>query len=100
MILVEEIESIDLSVDVTLTQVYKGTSIPIKITRKIIYKNIIKTETETIYIDIIQGSDNNEIIIIENKGHMINGKKGSIKVCLNLINDTNFSRKGIRYLFS
>ncbi len=43
LVFVEEVESIDLSVDVTLSQVYKGTSIPITITRKIINKNIIKT---------------------------------------------------------
>lgn len=99
LVFVEEVESIDLSVDVTLSQVYKGTSIPITITRKIINNNIIKTETETIYINIIQGSDNNEIIIIENKGHIINNKKGNIKVILNLINDTDFIRKGLDLYF-
>ena len=99
LVLIEEIESIDLSVDVTLSQVYKGTSIPVEISRNINNKNIIKTETETIYIDIIQGSDNNEIIIIEDKGHCINNKKGCIKISLNLINDTNFIRKGLDLYF-
>ena len=99
LVVIDEIESINISVNVTLTQVYKGTSVPIEVTRTINNNNIIKTETETIYIDIIQGSDNNEIIIIEDKGHIKNNKKGSIRVTLNLINDTNFIRKGLDLYF-
>lgn len=99
LIVIDEIESIDISVNVTLTQAYKGTSVPIEITRTINNNNIIKTEIETIYIDIIQGSDNNEIIIIENKGHIKNNKKGSIKITLHLINDTDFIRKGLDLYF-
>lgn len=99
LVVIDEIESINISVNVTLTQAYKGTSVPIEVTRTINNNNTIKTEIETIYIDIIQGSDNNEIIIIEDKGHIKNNKKGSIRVTLNLINDTNFIRKGLDLYF-
>ena len=34
-------------------------------------ENIKKTEKETIYIDIPQGSDNNEIIILRNQGILL-----------------------------
>ena len=53
---------------------------PIKITRNITKQNHSIEEIETIYISIFSGIDTNEIIIVKNKGNIINDNQGDIKV--------------------
>ena len=84
---------------ITLQQSYNGYKYPLDIERWIMEGNIKKTERETIYIDIPQGADNNEIIILKNTGNVINdGNKGDIKVFINITNDTIFKRDGIDFI--
>lgn len=86
--------------NITLEQAYTGTIIPVQITRFISNNNKIINENETIYIDIIQGSDNNEIIILNNKGNIVNNKTGLIKIILNVINTTEFDRNGLDLFYN
>lgn len=80
---------------ITLQHAYFGTSIPIYYTRNIVENNNPTTEKETLYIDIEQGTDSNEIIIIKQKGNIINGLHGDIKIIINIDNSTSFIRNGL-----
>ena len=69
---------------------------PIEITRWIIENDIKREETETIYIPIPCGVDNNEIIILREKGNVLSeNNKGDIKVFIKIHNDTDFTRNGL-----
>ena len=58
-------------------------------------------ETETIYIDIKSGIDNNEMIIIRDKGHVIHDNlRGDVKIFVTINDDlqskyTPFKRNGL-----
>ena len=80
---------------ITMHNAYFGTSIPIYYTRNIFENNNTTTEQETLYIDIEQGIDSNEIIIIKQKGNIINTKQGDIKIIITINNTTPFTRKGL-----
>lgn len=86
-------------VEITYTQSYNGCSIPISINRKIIHNNFINEENETIYINIPKGIDNNEIIILKNKGNNINNNYSNIKITIKLLEDNNFKREGLDIYF-
>jgi DnaJ-class molecular chaperone len=86
-------------VEITYTQAYNGCSIPISINRKIIHNNFINEENETLYINIPKGIDNNEIIILKNKGNNINNNYSNIKITIKLLEDNNFKREGLDIYF-
>lgn len=89
------------SIEISLQEAYTGKSQPLEIERSIIDENNMKTiEKETIYITIPNGIDNNELIILREKGHQqmySNNRelKGDIKVSIKIKNDTKFVRKGL-----
>jgi DnaJ-class molecular chaperone len=81
---------------ITLSKSYTGYNMPIEITRWILENNVKREETETIYLPIPCGIDNNEIIILREKGNVLNdNNKGDIKVFIKIQNDTDFIRNGL-----
>lgn len=81
---------------ITLSKAYNGYNMPIEITRWIVENDIKREETETIYIPIPRGVDNNEIIILRDKGNILaENNKGDIKVFIKIQNDTEFNRNGL-----
>jgi DnaJ-class molecular chaperone len=81
---------------ITLGKAFTGYNMPIEITRWIIENDVKREETETIYIPIPCGVDNNEIIILREKGNILSEtNKGDIKVFIKIINDTEFTRNGL-----
>ena len=81
---------------ITLSKAFNGYNMPIEITRWIIENEIKREETETIYIPIPCGVDNNEIIILRDKGNILSeNNKGDIKVFIKIQNDTDFNRNGL-----
>jgi DnaJ family protein B protein 4 len=81
---------------ITLSKAYTGYNMPIEITRWILENNVKREETETIYLPIPAGIDNNEIIILREKGNMLSEtNKGDIKVFIKIQNDTEFQRNGL-----
>lgn len=81
---------------ITLSKAFTGYNMPIEITRWIIENEIKREETETIYIPIPCGVDNNEIIILRDKGNILSeNNKGDIKVFIKIQNDTDFNRNGL-----
>jgi DnaJ-class molecular chaperone len=81
---------------ITLSKAYTGYNMPIEITRWIVENDLKREETETIYIPIPAGVDNNEIIILREKGNILaENNKGDIKVFIKIQNDTDFIRNGL-----
>jgi len=76
--------------------VLSGGKIPVEIERFIIESGHKIVETETIYVDIPKGIDDNEIIILRDKGN-VNSEdcKGDIKLFVKINNETNFERRGL-----
>jgi DnaJ family protein A protein 2 len=92
-------EPIIKNVEINISQVLSGTTIPIDIERWITEKNIKVFEKETLYITIPKGIDDNELILIENKGNIINENcKGDVKVFIKIINNSEFERNGLDLL--
>tara|TARA_B100001540_G_scaffold311894_2_gene332089 strand:- start:293 stop:712 length:420 start_codon:yes stop_codon:yes gene_type:complete len=57
-------------------------------------------EKEKIYVNIKKGVDSGEIIIIRNKGNVINETlKGDIKLFIKVENKSNFKREGVNLNF-
>jgi DnaJ-class molecular chaperone len=84
------------NLEITLTKAYVGCTLPLEITRWVIENGIKREETETIYINIPKGVDNNELIILRDKGHIMNDSiKGDIKIFISIKNDTEFIRNGL-----
>lgn len=87
------------SITITLLDAYKGCKIPLSINRYIIENNTKINQKETIYIDIPEGIDDNEIITLKEKGNKINGQKGDVEVKVIINNYTLFERNGIDLIY-
>jgi DnaJ-class molecular chaperone len=85
-----------LSIIINITQVLTGASIPVEIERWIIENGIKVYEKETIYVTIPQGIDDNEMLILRDKGHVLNDNiKGDVKINVKINNDSAFKRLGL-----
>ena len=81
---------------ISLNKAYTGFNMPIEITRWIVENDVKREETETVYLPIPKGVDNNEIIIMREKGNILSeNNKGDIKVFIKIQNDTEFVRNGL-----
>ena len=62
--------------------------------------NTKREEEETLYIQIPKGADNNEIIVLREKGNSINASiKSDVKVFIKVNNDTPLTRNGLDLTF-
>ena len=92
------LENIIKNVEITYEQAFTGTTIPINISRKIITQNREKIENETIYVDIPEGIDNDEIILLNNKGNIHNDKCSDIKIIIMLKPHDLYKRDGLNII--
>lgn len=84
------------NITISITQAFNGCKIPITIERWITSQQIRKHEEETLYISIPKGIDNNEIIVVREKGNVINDTlKGDVKIFIKVNNNTNLIRHGL-----
>jgi len=87
-------------VEITLEQAYKGEQVVVNIERWIFEENMRKIENETIYVPIFKGIDNQEIIILKDKGNILaNNIKGDVKIIINILNNTIFKREGLNLIY-
>ena len=93
------LSNIETTIDITFENSYFGKSIPLQINRNIFKNNVISNETETLYIEIPIGIDNNEIININNKGNIYNDSQSDIKIKINLIFHPLFTRNGLDIIY-
>lgn len=84
------------TISINMEQVLSGASIPLEVERWIMENGIKVHEKETIYVTVPQGIDDNEIIILRDKGNVINEQaKGDVKVFVKIENTTDFKRVGL-----
>ena len=84
------------TITINMEQVLSGASIPLEIERWIMENGLKVHEKETIYVTIPQGVDDNEIIILRDKGNVLNENvKGDVKIFVKINNDTLFKRIGL-----
>ena len=96
----EKPSSIHVTLEIDIIKAFNSCVEPIEITRWIYEDNIKREEIETIYVDIEKGIDDNEIILLENKGHIINkNNKGDIKIYIKIINNTCIKRSGLDLIY-
>lgn len=89
-------EPINQSIEITLEQSYHGCAVQINIDRINVLNNIQSTENEVFTLNIPKGIDNNEIIVIREKGHNINNQvKGEVRIKVNVKNSTEITRQGM-----
>jgi DnaJ-class molecular chaperone len=83
-----------------MDQVLSGANVPLEIERWNVENGIKVFETETIYVTIPQGIDDNEMIILRDKGNMLNEQaKGDVKVIVKITNTSEFKRAGLDLVF-
>jgi DnaJ-class molecular chaperone len=86
------IKIITINMELVLT----GGTIPVDIERWLIECENKVFEKETIYVTIPKGVDDNEIIMLKEKGNILSEDiKGDIKIFIKIENTTQFERKGI-----
>ena len=91
---------ISKTISITLEEAYQGLNKPIEIERWIHTNGVKKVEKEKIYVPIPAGIDNQEIIILKNKGNVIGENiSGDIKIFINVTNNTNFVRDGLNLIY-
>ena len=96
-----EIEHIQKNVTISFKQAFEGVNLPVKIER-FIYSNRNNkiNESETLYVDIPSGIDNDEIIEIKNKGHNYpKNISSNVKIKINIEHDENFGRNGLNIIY-
>jgi len=89
------------SIEITLEQAYTGVNHPLKLEKWVMEENVKKIEQETIYVEIKPGIDNNEIIILRNRGNMLSENNiGDVKLFIKVVNNTEFTRDGLDLLLT
>jgi DnaJ family protein B protein 4 len=87
-------------VTISLEQSYMGGVAPLEINRWIVNNNVKTMEKENIYVKFPRGIDNNEMILIKDKGHNLDGMNGDIKIVFNIKNETIFIRRGVDLIYN
>ncbi len=86
---------------ITFTQSFTGYQLPINIERWITMNGVKKLEKEKIYVDIPKGIDDGEMLILRERGNIIDGdRKGDIKIFIKITNNTQFKRIGLDLLLT
>lgn len=87
--------------DVTLKQCYDGCSIPLEIDRWVIGEGNVRTmQKETVYVNIPMGIEENEFVMIPERGNIVNEQlKGDVKVGFRVSNTTPFERVGLDLIY-
>ena len=84
---------------VTLEKAFMGCTVPVSLRRAIVQGQQEREERETLYVSVPAGVDDNEIIRMPEKGHVVDGRKGDVKIFIQVKNDTLFKREGLDLVF-
>lgn len=91
---------INKTVTIDIEQVLNGATIPVDIERWIYENNLKTSETETLYVTIPKGIDDNEIIILKDKGNIVDENcKGDVKIFIKIVNNADFKRHGLDLIY-
>ena len=87
-------------VELSLERAYTGCTLPLEVTRWV-HGITQQEEKETLYVTIPPGIDDNEIIVLKEKGNILNERnKGDVKVFIKIINNTEFERDGLDLIYN
>ena len=89
---------LEKKINITFEDAFKGNNIPIVFERDIKMGNLAYTEEEKIYYTIQCGIDDGEIIIIKDKGHVINDVKGDLKLYIQISPHKEYERRGLNII--
>jgi len=79
-----------------MDQVLIGATVPVDIDRWINENGNKIFENETLYVDIPKGVDDNEIILVKDRGNMMTDYcKGDVKLFIKVTNNTDLQRHGL-----
>lgn len=85
---------------VPIDKILSGTTMPIDIERWIMQDGTKVFENETLYVTVPKGIDDGEIIVLRDKGNMVNENcKGDIKMFVKIDNNTDFKRSGLDLIY-
>jgi DnaJ family protein B protein 4 len=93
-------EDIVIHLEVAFEDSYHGANLPINIKRTILNHGILKHEDEKIYVPLPKSIDNNEIIIINNKGNCIDFIYSDVKIIIKLKDHEYFVRDGLNLIYT
>jgi DnaJ-class molecular chaperone len=93
-------EPLNKNIQITLEQCYNGCSVPIEIERYVINNNVKMTERENLFVNLPSGVNDNEIVILHDKGNAINGNYSEIRIQIEITNNTEFVRQGLDLIVS
>jgi DnaJ-class molecular chaperone len=86
-------------IEITLEQCFHGCSLVVEIDRWTIINNMKVNEKENITINIPQGIDESDRILVKGKGNRINDElKGDVEISIKINNNTIFKRQGLDLL--
>jgi DnaJ-class molecular chaperone len=89
-------QSINKNIVIKLSQVLTGATIPLEIERWLMENGMKVFETETIYVTVPKGVDDGEMVLLKDKGNVMNENcKGDIKIFVKVENDSIFRRAGL-----
>ena len=84
------------NVTISLDHVFNGVNLPIEIDRWLVEGNSKVFEKETVYVTIPKGIDDGEILILREKGNVINEQnKGDIKIFIKVEPNQTYQRRGL-----
>jgi DnaJ-class molecular chaperone len=84
------------TLDISMEQVLNGATIPVEVERWLIDNGNKIFECETLYLTIPKGIDDKEIIILKDKGNIMNEScKGDVKIFIKIDNQSDFKRNGL-----
>jgi len=87
-------------ITLSIEQSYTGCILPVEIERWRLNNGIRTVETETLYVTVPQGIDNNEVILIKEKGHVVNTDlRGDIRLVARVQNNSIFVRNGLDLIY-
>jgi hypothetical protein len=88
------------NINVPIDKILTGTTIPVDIERWLIENGTKIFEHETVYVTVPKGIDEGEIIVLKDKGNIVNDdNKGDIKIFIKIDNNTEFKRSGLDLIF-
>jgi len=92
----EKPQPITNTLTINMETVLNGGKIPIEVERWILENGNQVHEKQTLYVDIVKGIDNNEIIVLKDQGNVVNEQcKGDVKIYIKIENDSEFQRRGL-----
>jgi DnaJ-class molecular chaperone len=83
---------LSVTLEITLDQAYTGCLMPVSVSRTVQHKE----EIEVIYVQVPAGADDNELIVLKEKGDVGPHCAGDVRVTIKVLNpSTKLTRKGL-----